>query len=828
MTNWIVLALGLTSILALYPQSTHASLAYQRPSPQLEALATAELAPRVLADSSGKVLLLLSQHRYPSIQDLSEPELRLAGVRVNPQKSIGSRVRYFHNIQLRYLNASYGNAKANNNRNAPATVPVTGLPVAAKIAYVTWSPDETKVAFTHTNAQGVALWMIDIATAEARSLVPESDLNAVLGRPFVWAADSQSLLVKRLPKARAKLIDTTQAVPTGPTVSDSFGAKAQNRTYQDLLKTPIDAFNFELLATSTISRVMTNGTQFDFLPAALYQSMQFSPNGVYLLISKVKRPFSYLVPYYRFAAETEIRNADGGIVTQLIDRPVEEVRPKGFMATTQEKRQFQWRADAPASVTWIQALDKGDPAIDVPYRDALFELSAPFTDGARKLIATQNRMRGIHWGNNDIAIAEDYWFNTRNTKSYRFAPSDPSLEPAILFDRNYQDRYQDPGAWVKVRDERHQSVLALAEGAALLFGEGYTELGQFPFVSTIDLDSGTTQDIYRSRYTDQVERFLAPIDQTGRRILVRIESPSAYPNYFIRDLQDNSLTKITDFDNPFAALNDVSKRILNYSRADDLPLSGTLYLPAQYDPASDERLPLLLWAYPVEYKDANSAGQTTANANEFTYPYYGSPIFWVTQGFAVLDDAAFPIIGAGDSEPNDSFRSQLVANAKAAIDHLDGMGVIDPTRVAVGGHSYGAFMVANLLSHTDLFAAGIARSGAYNRTLTPFGFQREERSYWEAPEVYNNLSPFMHADKMRTPLLLIHGEADNNSGTYPMQSERYFNALKGLGGPARLVMLPKESHGYRAKESVLHMLWEQDQWLRKHVLKPAITSRPAL
>jgi len=305
---------------------------------------------------------------------------------------------------------------------------------------------------------------------------------------------------------------------------------------------------------------------------------------------------------------------------------------------------------------------------------------------------------------------------------------------------------------------------------------------------------------------------------------VRIEAPNAYPNYYIRNVSTNALTKITDFESPFKALDGISKEVIDYPRNDGLPLSGTLYLPAGFDVKSNDRLPLLLWAYPVEYKDASSAGQQINNANEFTYPSYGSPVFWATQGFAVLDDAAFPIVGVGEAEPNDAFRSQLIANAKAAIDHLDQKGLIDPNRVAVGGHSYGAFMVANLLSHSNLFAAGIARSGAYNRTLTPFGFQREARSYWEAPSVYYDMSPFMHADKMKTPLLLIHGEADNNSGTYPMQSERYFNALKGLGAPARLVMLPKESHGYRAKESVLHMLWEQDQWLKRYVTQPVTAS----
>jgi len=337
-------------------------------------------------------------------------------------------------------------------------------------------------------------------------------------------------------------------------------------------------------------------------------------------------------------------------------------------------------------------------------------------------------------------------------------------------------------------------------------------------VDRLDLETGETERLYQSTYNDRKETLVKAIDMEEGEILVRIEAATEYPNYFIRDIDGREdLTRVTSFENPFKSLEDVSKEVITYKREDGLELNGTLYLPAGYDKENPEKLPMIVWAYPREYKDKNSASQNTSNPNDFTYPYYGSPIYWVNKGYVVLDDASFPIVGEGDEEPNDSFRKQLVANGKAAIDAVDEMGYIDRDRVAVGGHSYGAFMTANLLSHSDLFAAGIARSGAYNRTLTPFGFQSEERNYWESPEVYYNMSPFMHADKMKTPLLLIHGEADNNSGTYPMQSERYFNALKGLGATARLVMLPKESHGYSAKESVLHVLWEQDQWLEKYV-----------
>ncbi|MEM9258604.1 MAG: prolyl oligopeptidase family serine peptidase, partial [Bacteroidota bacterium] len=465
---------------------------------------------------------------------------------------------------------------------------------------------------------------------------------------------------------------------------------------------------------------------------------------------------------------------------------------------------------------YAEALDEGDPAVEVDFRDQVFQLEAPFTGEGKPLMKTINRFAGIIWGDDNTAVAYDRWWDTRNTKTYLFDPSSPEKEAVVLSDRNYQDRYSAPGNFVTTRNKYGSSVLALEGESAFLLGAGFSKEGQFPFLDKIDLAANKTERLYQSTYTDKIES-LRDFDVTTKRLLVRIESPTEYPNYAFRDVRNKRLTKVTDFANPFEGLDAVHKEVITYEREDGLELSGTLYLPDGYDRNKKEKLPMILWAYPREYKDKASASQKTSNPNEFIYPYYGSPIYWVKRGYAVLDDAAFPIVGEGEEEPNDSFRKQLVGNAKAAIDAVDELGYVDRERIAVGGHSYGAFMVANLLSHSDLFAAGIARSGAYNRTLTPFGFQSEQRSYWDAPEVYYTMSPFMHADKMKTPLLLVHGEADNNSGTYPLQSERYFNALKGLGATVRLVMLPKESHGYRAKESILHLLWEQDQWLEKFV-----------
>ncbi|MUP46355.1 S9 family peptidase [Gramella sp. BOM4] len=784
--------------------SAQENLDYQKPSKEILELVDVPLAPSTIIDSEGENMIFMYRDQFKSIAELSEEELRLGGLRINPVTNINSRARYYNNLKVKPVDGKEPKQ-------------VSGLPENPRLTNFSWSPDESMMAFTHTTNKGVELWVMDIENASARKLT-EGNINANMRSTVNWFRDNSGLLVTMLPVDRKALIDTETSVPTGPTISVSDGKEAQNRTYQDLLKNPNDEYNFEQLARSELVKVNLDGTTSKWMGPKMYSDISFSPDGEYVMITHVKKPFSYLVPYYRFPSETNVYDKQGNLVSMINDVPLIEDLPKGFMAEREGKRDFEWRDDKPASLVYVTALDGGDPENEAEYRDEIFQLEAPFKGEGKSLLKVKNRARGIMWGDDDTAIATDYWWNTRNTKTYVFDPSDASEEPQILFDRNYQDVYSDPGSFVRKKNKFGKQVLVLDGDDAFLLGDGFTEEGQFPFVDKIDLENGETERLYKSEYTNKKESLVEALDMDKGEILVRLESSTEYPNYYIRDIDSkNKLKQITSFENPFKPLEDVSKEVITYKRDDGLELNATLYLPAGYDKKNPQELPMLMWAYPREYKDKNSASQNTSNANEFTYPYYGSPIYWVNKGYVVLDDAAFPIVGEGDEQPNDSFRSQLVANAKAAIDAVDEMGYVDTDRVAVGGHSYGAFMTANLLSHSDLFAAGIARSGAYNRTLTPFGFQSEERNYWEAPEVYYTMSPFMHADKMKTPLLLIHGEADNNSGTYPMQSERYFNALKGLGATARLVMLPKESHGYSAKESVLHVLWEQDQWLEKYV-----------
>jgi len=780
------------------------NLTYQKPSDEILNLVDVTLPPRVLMDESKKYMVCIYRDAYKTIKELSEQEMRLGGLRINPKTNIGSRTNYYNNIKIKNLRRKNSNLKQ-----------VRGLPIEPRLANFIWSPDQTSIAFTNTTFHGVELWVLNVSGGVVKKLT-DANVNANLGDAVNWYQDGKSLLVKLVPGNREEITDSENVIPIGPRISSNDGKKAQNRTYQDLLKNRIDEHNFEQLALSEIHKVNLYGKKTLWQESDMYRNISFSPNGEFVMVTKIQKPFSYLVPYSRFPSKTIIYTKSGDTVRTLVEVPLIEDLPKGFMAVRKGKRNFSWRNDKPSSVYYSIALDEGDPENKVSFRDEIFQLDAPFQGAPLSLIKTENRYYKILWCNDSVAVANDYWWNNRNTKSYLFNPLNPSDEPQIISDRNYQDRYSDPGNFVENRNQYGRYVLALKNGKIFFLGDGFTEQGQFPFLDQLNINTLEKKRLYESEYTDRMET-LQRYDIGKDELLVRIQSPTDYPNYYFRYLDKNKLDQITQFDNPFKGLQNVYKDVIKYKREDGLDLSATLYLPADYNQNIKEKLPMIMWAYPREFKDRSSASQTTQNPNKFTYPYWGSPIYWLTKGYAILDNVSFPILGIEDNEPNDDFRNQLVANAKAAIDAVDSMGFINKERVAIGGHSYGAFMVANLLSHSNLFAAGIARSGAYNRTLTPFGFQSEERNYWEAPEIYYQMSPFMHADKIKTPILLIHGEADNNSGTYPLQSERYFNALKGLGVTTRLVILPKESHGYRAKESILHLLWEQDQWLEKYI-----------
>ena len=774
---------------------------YQLPPEAIVSLIDAPQTPSVQLSPDNQTMLLLHRPGLPTIADLSQPELRLAGIRFDPATNGPSRGQGANRISV---------------MKTDGTVPgeLQGLPADPEIGGVTWSPDGKRFAFTNTTGNTIELWVADVATMTARKT--DEGLNGIFRRTISWLPDGSVIYLRTL-RNRGSAPEASP-VPAGPSIQESEGIQGESRTFQDLLGSVDDEKIFEFYATSELVR-WDGQTSVPLGRKGMITDASPSPDGKWLLVTLTERPFSYVVPYYYFPSRTEIWSIDGTAVRTLLVQPLQENLPRGYDVVNPGPRNYSWRSDRPASLMWVEALDEGNyHAKEMQFHDQVYMLDAPFAGDPVPFIATEKRFQGIMWGNDNLAVLMEGLSKSRVRVTWTFNPADPQASLKKLWELNSDDRYSNPGFPATVPNAWGRSVLLTADKGRSLFlsGPGASPEGDRPFVDKYDLKTGKTTRLWRSEapYYETVSEFLDPA--RGLLLTVR-QSVTEVPNYFIRDLRKGTLKQVTKFENPYPQLAGVHKELVTYKRNDGVDLSFTLYLPAGYDRVKDGPLPTILWAYPREFNDPSMAGQVSGSPYTFTRISPSSVLVYVTQGYAVLNDASFPIVGIGDKEPNDTFVEQLVANAEAAINKAAEMGVTDPKRVAVSGHSYGAFMTGHLLSHSRLFAAGIARSGAYNRSLTPFGFQSERRSFWEVPELYLEMSPFTHAKKVKDPLLLIHGMADDNQGTFPIQSERYYAALKGAGAVTRLVLLPHEAHGYSARESLLHMHWEYLRWLDKYV-----------
>ncbi len=774
---------------------------YQRPPEEIAKLVEAPLTPVVALSPDKTWMALLDRSDFPTIEELSRPELRIAGLRINPDNFGPSRPNPF--IGLKFKNLKDLKEYA-----------VTGLPSPIQMSGFSYSPDSKKATFLQTYPDRIELWMVDLTTFAARPL-SKRKINATFSNPVAWAPNSSQVMFLAAAN-EGKQIGPKSRVPDGPVIEENLGKKAPSRTYQDLLKNSYDESAFDFYCTSQLMTVGLDGQEKSIGVPSIYAAYSTSPDGSLLMTRTVQRPYSYLVPVFLFPQTVQVTDMSGSLVKKLADIPLGDNIPVGFSSVISGPRNHAWRADLPATVYWAEAQDGGDPKVKAEVRDKVMTWSAPFAGTATALISLPLRYGGITWGNDKTAWVYESWWSDRKTRTYQVDPSNPGKKK-VVFDRSMEDAYGDPGDPLMTYNSYGRFVMHInADNSIFLSGTGSSPEGDRPFLDKMDLASGKISRLWRSE-APYYESVLALTDAKKVTFITARESNSENQNYFLRTAGSKGQpVAITAFPHPYPQIKDVKKQVLKFKRPDGVDLTADLYLPPGYTKDKGP-LPTFFWAYPDEFKSKEAAGQVKGSPHTFTRISSGSPIYWVVRGYAVLDNVSIPIVGEGDKEPNDTYVEQLVASAKAAIDYAASLGVVDPKRVGVGGHSYGAFMTANLLAHTDLFKAGIARSGAYNRTLTPFGFQSEERTYWEAPDVYEKMSPFSYADKIKTPILLIHGEADNNQGTFPIQTERFYNAIKGHGGTARYVLLPHESHGYRAKESILHMLWEMDNMLETYV-----------
>lgn len=769
---------------------------YKTPPREIVEIIDAPVPPPAVVSPDGAFIVPVKLRLYPPVKYLARPYAALAGLRIDTGHTALQRLVHYYGLEL--INTKSG------------SVTKIDTPKDRLIDPPAWSYDSRRFAYTAESDGGLSLQIYDVSTGKQKTF-PSIRLSNVLGTPFRWLPDNTRLLVRLRDTGDAPPKDRTAYISPG--TDETSGRVAKVRTFQDLLKSAYDDRCFEYYGRSVFAILDINTGQLTRIGGPdLYLDGRLSPNGQYMAVIRLLKPYSHKVPYDQFAQSVEVWNRQGRVIrsisklTAMEEVPTDGV-PKG-------PRSINWQPLYGARLYWLEAMDGGDPMRKAEHRDRIMALSEPFTGDAQELVRMQHRFRGIQFlPEKDEALLHDYDRAREWTATSFVNLSKGDSARKLLFERNTKDDYRHPGDPVlEVCGSSFYSV-ARDGDSIYLSGKGASPDGEHPFLVKYNISSGEKSVIFKSE-GDRYETFERFCGRSRDTLIIRSESIHSPPNYFLVDLKNGTRRQLTRNSDPTPQLRSFAKELVKYRRADGVELSGTLYLPAGHK--DGEKLPVLIWAYPLEYTDTSVAGQVRGSPYRFNFFQGSTPLFFLTQGYAVLHNAAMPVVGNPETK-NNKFVEQIVSSAEAAIDYLDGRGVINRKKVIVGGHSYGAFMTANLLAHSRLFAAGIARSGAYNRTLTPFGFQNERRSFWEAPDVYIKLSPFTYADKIKDPILLIHGESDENPGTFPIQSERLYDAIKGNGGTARLVILPYEGHDYRSRESVLHVIAEMFEWGERFV-----------
>jgi dipeptidyl aminopeptidase/acylaminoacyl peptidase len=770
--------------------------------------------PQAILSPTRQLLALTLRRSSTSLAELARPTLRLAGARVDPKTNGPHRTGGIYAITLKKI--------------ADGGEVTVAVPPQANLMNVRFSPDGSRLAFANVKDAGIELWVADTVTGRAKLASGAERLNAATGDPCDWLHDNVTLVCEIVPPGRGPA-PVEPLVPAGPPTLENRGKAAPAETFEDMIRTPYDELVFEHYFTSQLASVdAASGRVTPFGRPAVFDDVTPSPDGEYLLVSKVKRPYSHLIPMNGFPQDVEIWNRRGTMVHSVADVPTREGVPLTGVRTG--PRDYRWRPDQPATLVWVEALDEGSLRNNVPHRDAVLTLAAPFAGAPVEIARTEHRFASLSFTDKGIGLLTE---SDRATRRVRTWVLDPGAAPRKLWERRQDDRYADPGAPVTRADTGIAATPGAGRGNAprgpivqsgddiYLVGQGAGPEGERPFLDRVNLKTLATVRVFRSD-AQSYETVVAPLTDDAATLLTRAESATEPPNYFTRAAAGGARRAVTSFKDPQELFRGVERQFITYQRKDGVKLSATLYLPPGYK--KGERLPLVMWAYPREFGDADTASQIVGSPSRFTLVSPGnSHMYLLLAGYAVLDGPTMPIVGPGETA-NDHYVEQLVASAEAAIDKVVEMGVADRHRIGVGGHSYGAFMTANLLAHSRLFRAGFAESGAYNRTLTPFGFQSERRTFWDVPDLYAKMSPFFHANQIKDPILLTHGEMDDNNGTFPIQSERFYMALKGHGATVRYITLPYEAHGYAARETHLHLIAEKIAWFDKYVKNATVRS----
>ena len=647
----------------------------------------------------------------------------------------------------------------------------------------------------------MVLWHVDTSTYETRVLL-DGGLTQVTNSVASWFPDNVNLLVSLIPENMEKP-ELASNVPTGPIIRETTGRESRIITRPNLIQDSHEEALFEYYATTQLGVLNTiTGELRRIGSPGVITSTLVSPNSRFVLVHEHIKPFSKTVAYWHFPSRWYVYDLVENREIELVRHP-QAVPQFGRVQTG--KRWFSWHPLMDASLIYVEALDGGESNAPATYRDDIRLLNHPFRGNGRRLFRTAQRLQEISFIDRDTYILSEFEWRTNTTITTLVNSRNRRHQ---ISRRHIRAIYDSPGSPVTYTTNRGQT-LVLRQGNYIFFiGDGVSRDSRVPFVDKLNVNTFVRQRIVEFDEEDFVQ-ILDFYNNNPERLLILRQNRTTPNNMFLVNLADNTEIALTQIVDNVPELTNLPTRVIRYMREDGVQLSGLLYLPANFD--GSERIPLLMSAYPREFIDAATASQIVNQDNRFVRPFGSSNLYMCLDNVAVLVNAAFPIIGDTETA-NNTFIEQSIMNARAAIDYLYEEGIIDRDKVVISGHSYGAFMVLNMLAHSDLFAGGIAQNGAYNRTLTPFGFQSERRSLWQARDTYINLSPFLFANQIQAPLLLIHSTEDTNPGTFPLQSRRLFEALEGLGKTARYVQLPLEGHNYRARETHLHLLWEYQKF----------------
>jgi len=792
---------------------------YSQPPKNILDVMRAPSPPKPKVSPTQDTILLVSWQDYPPISRVATPFLRLAGARVEPKNHSKHDTPGGYGITPCVTNFELVHVA--DGAQIHVTLPEGRCPGAP-----VWAADGKRFAFVAIASEAVELWIGDAKTGQIHQ-VPGARLNPMFNDEMQWMPDQKTLLVKLVPEGMGSP-PPEPTMPNGPSIQETEGAKGKSSTYEnrDTLGSKHDEDLFDYFAASQLALVdAASATITPVGKPANYESVSAAPDGKHVLITAIHKPYSYVTTYDRFPKEVEVWDvAEPAQVAAhtiaslpLADRvPIRGV-PVG-------PRDFSWRATEPATLVWAEALDGGDWNVTVPARDKILLLKAPFNSPAVEITRTEQRYDGFSWSERpSVALLNEDDVNRHWRRSFIVNVDDPQRKPRLLWDLSTDEEYANPGNPVKRQLANGSSVIRQDGDSIYLAGVGSSPDGDRPFLDRLDLNTLKSERLFRSDKTSY-EQFLSFIGPDAKTFLTWHQSPTDPPNAFTRTLGKpasetageavfaSTSVAITHVPDPTPAVRAIKKRLVKYKRADGVDLSFTLYTPPDYKEGT--RVPAILYAYPLDYADASKAGQVVGSQETFTQLRQYRLL--LLAGYAIIDNTSFPIVG-DPKKAYDTYLEQLVADAKAAVDEAVRLGVADPNRIGVTGHSHGALMTANLVAHSDLFRAGVATSGSYNKTLTPFGFQSERRSVWEASDVYLKVSPFFFADKLKTPLLIVHGAEDANPGTTPLQSNKLYEAIRGNGGTARLVLLPHEPHWYTAMESNEQLVYEMLRWFDKYV-----------